>query len=108
MLSETWIEFGLINSRNDIKHLQWHVWGQSSEEVKLKEKHACIKASNYERIGKKHHASNKVFPAEVVKELLSTVGFAVEVPEAYIDPVTGLSGSGPSYVRQLLFSSTSS
>uniref|UniRef100_A0A183F3Q9 Pyrroline-5-carboxylate reductase n=1 Tax=Heligmosomoides polygyrus TaxID=6339 RepID=A0A183F3Q9_HELPZ len=30
--------------------------------------------------------------------LLSTVGFAVEVPEVLIDPVTGLSGSGPSYM----------
>ncbi|PIO76120.1 putative pyrroline-5-carboxylate reductase, partial [Teladorsagia circumcincta] len=35
--------------------------------------------------------------AELVRELLSTVGFAVEVPEVHIDPVTGLSGSGPSY-----------
>uniref|UniRef100_A0A1I7WSJ5 pyrroline-5-carboxylate reductase n=1 Tax=Heterorhabditis bacteriophora TaxID=37862 RepID=A0A1I7WSJ5_HETBA len=37
--------------------------------------------------------------AEIVKDLLSTVGFAMEVPEIHIDPVTGLSGSGPSYVR---------
>ncbi|XGW22681.1 hypothetical protein V3C99_005133 [Haemonchus contortus] len=36
--------------------------------------------------------------ADLVKDLLSTVGFAVEVPEAYVDPVTGLSGSGPSYM----------
>ncbi|CAJ0933701.1 unnamed protein product, partial [Mesorhabditis belari] len=36
--------------------------------------------------------------SDVVRELLSTVGFAVEVPEAWIDPVTGLSGSGPSYM----------
>ncbi|KAJ1371262.1 hypothetical protein KIN20_033175 [Parelaphostrongylus tenuis] len=36
--------------------------------------------------------------AEIVRDLLSTVGFAVEVPEIHIDPVTGLSGSGPSYM----------
>ncbi|KAK5986008.1 Pyrroline-5-carboxylate reductase, partial [Trichostrongylus colubriformis] len=36
--------------------------------------------------------------AELVKDLLSTVGFAVEVPEVHIDSVTGLSGSGPSYM----------
>lgn len=36
--------------------------------------------------------------SEIVRELLSTVGFAVEVPEVLIDPVTGLSGSGPSYM----------
>lgn len=35
----------------------------------------------------------------LVQDLLSTVGYAVEVPEILIDPVTGLSGSGPSYVR---------
>ncbi|PAV70350.1 hypothetical protein WR25_06913 isoform F [Diploscapter pachys] len=35
--------------------------------------------------------------SEIVRDLLSTVGFAVEVPEYLIDPVTGLSGSGPSY-----------
>uniref|UniRef100_A0A0N4VW20 Pyrroline-5-carboxylate reductase n=1 Tax=Haemonchus placei TaxID=6290 RepID=A0A0N4VW20_HAEPC len=36
--------------------------------------------------------------ARIQWDLLSTVGFAVEVPEAYVDPVTGLSGSGPSYM----------
>ncbi|KAL6724689.1 hypothetical protein Aduo_019553 [Ancylostoma duodenale] len=36
--------------------------------------------------------------ADIVRDLLSTVGFAVEVPEVHIDPVTGLSGSGPSYM----------
>lgn len=35
---------------------------------------------------------------DVVQEILSTVGYAVEVPEALVDPVTGLSGSGPSYM----------
>lgn len=34
----------------------------------------------------------------LVQDLLSTVGYAVEVPEVHLDPVTGLSGSGPSYV----------
>uniref|UniRef100_A0A915BGB2 Pyrroline-5-carboxylate reductase n=2 Tax=Parascaris univalens TaxID=6257 RepID=A0A915BGB2_PARUN len=36
--------------------------------------------------------------SEIVKDLLSTVGYAVEVPEILMDPVTGLSGSGPSYM----------
>uniref|UniRef100_A0AC34Q9U2 Pyrroline-5-carboxylate reductase n=1 Tax=Panagrolaimus sp. JU765 TaxID=591449 RepID=A0AC34Q9U2_9BILA len=36
--------------------------------------------------------------SKLVQDLLSTVGYAVEVPEVHIDPVTGLSGSGPSYM----------
>ncbi|CAB3400304.1 unnamed protein product [Caenorhabditis bovis] len=36
--------------------------------------------------------------SDTVKDLLSTVGYAVEVPEVLVDPVTGLSGSGPSYM----------
>lgn len=36
--------------------------------------------------------------AKLVKDLLSTVGYVVEVPENLMDPITGLSGSGPSYV----------
>uniref|UniRef100_A0A915DTM0 Pyrroline-5-carboxylate reductase catalytic N-terminal domain-containing protein n=1 Tax=Ditylenchus dipsaci TaxID=166011 RepID=A0A915DTM0_9BILA len=35
--------------------------------------------------------------SNLVQDLLSTVGYAVEVPEIHLDPVTGLSGSGPSY-----------
>lgn len=37
--------------------------------------------------------------SKIVREMLAGVGFAVEVPEHLIDPVTGLSGSGPSYVK---------
>ena len=36
--------------------------------------------------------------ADIVQSLLDCVGYAVEVPEVLIDPVTGLSGSGPAYV----------
>jgi pyrroline-5-carboxylate reductase len=40
--------------------------------------------------------------AEVVLNLLSTVGVAMEVPEKLLDAVTGLSGSGPAYVYQMI------
>ncbi|QDV48626.1 pyrroline-5-carboxylate reductase [Gimesia fumaroli] len=40
--------------------------------------------------------------ASLVESLLSTVGTAVEVPEAQLDAVTGLSGSGPAYIYQII------
>jgi pyrroline-5-carboxylate reductase len=40
--------------------------------------------------------------AELVSALLSTVGIAVPVPESQMDAVTGLSGSGPAYVFQMI------
>jgi pyrroline-5-carboxylate reductase len=39
---------------------------------------------------------------QLVARLLSTVGTAVELPENLLDAVTGLSGSGPAYVYQVI------
>lgn len=40
--------------------------------------------------------------ADLVQRLLSTVGTAAAVSEPLLDPVTGLSGSGPAYVFQII------
>lgn len=40
--------------------------------------------------------------AELVAAMLQTVGIALQVPEQLLDAVTGLSGSGPAYVFEII------
>lgn len=47
-------------------------------------------------------ASATAEDAKFTQEMLSTVGIAVQVQENLLDAVTGLSGSGPAYVYQVI------
>lgn len=40
---------------------------------------------------------------ELVKRLFSSIGYCIQLPEYYLDAVTGLSGSGPAYVSFKFF-----
>ena len=40
--------------------------------------------------------------ADLVMNMLNTVGMALQVPEALLDVVTGLSGSGPAYAFEMI------
>ena len=44
----------------------------------------------------------KVSDAKLTRQILESVGLAVEVPESLLNSVTGLSGSGPAYGFQMI------
>jgi pyrroline-5-carboxylate reductase len=76
------------------------VLGQSARLVRVMPNTPCLVgagAAGFARGGSAREADGAL-----VRRLLSTVGIAVELPEALLDAVTGLSGSGPAYVYQVI------
>jgi pyrroline-5-carboxylate reductase len=53
-------------------------------------------------MGVSHGGSVSPEQLQLVTELLESVGLVAKVPESLIDAVTGLSGSGPAYVFQII------
>jgi pyrroline-5-carboxylate reductase len=60
----------------------------------------CLVGCGASAFSRGTHATND--DVTLVQKLLSNVGLAVEVPEKLLDAVTGLSGSGPAYVYQMI------
>jgi pyrroline-5-carboxylate reductase len=82
-----------------LKTLSGHL-GSSARLIRVMPNTPCLVgagASAYARGG-----GATVADGELVRRLLSTVGLAVELSEGLLDAVTGLSGSGPAYVYQVI------
>ena len=82
-----------------LKQLQ-HDLGATSRVVRVMPNTACLVGQGAAAfaLGETATASD----AQRVNALLSTVGIAVHVPEKQMDAVTGLSGSGPAFVYQVI------
>ncbi|HWL09899.1 MAG TPA: pyrroline-5-carboxylate reductase [Planctomicrobium sp.] len=60
----------------------------------------CLVGAGASAFARGSHATSE--DAALVQRLLATVGLALEVPESQLDAVTGLSGSGPAYVFEII------
>lgn len=74
--------------------------GQNSRLIRVMPNTPCLVGCGASAFSRGEFASTQ--DAALVQRLLSNVGFAVEVPEKLLDAVTGLSGSGPAYVYQII------
>jgi pyrroline-5-carboxylate reductase len=74
--------------------------GQSARLIRVMPNTPCLVGNGASAFARGGTASGS--DGELVRSLLSTVGLAVEVPEKLLDAVTGLSGSGPAYVYQII------
>jgi pyrroline-5-carboxylate reductase len=74
--------------------------GRESRLIRVMPNTPCLAGAGASAFSRGTHATND--DAALVQRLLSNVGIAVEVPEKLLDAVTGLSGSGPAYVYQII------
>ncbi|WP_437204518.1 pyrroline-5-carboxylate reductase [Planctomicrobium sp. SH664] len=72
----------------------------SSRVIRVMPNTPCLVGAGASGFSRGRHATAE--DAELVSQMLSTVGIAFEVAESLLDAVTGLSGSGPAYVFELI------
>ena len=74
--------------------------GESRRVIRVMPNTPCLVGCGASAFARGSSASDE--DAQIVEAMLSTVGLALEVPESQLDAVTGLSGSGPAYVFQII------
>lgn len=76
------------------------VLGENTRLIRVMPNTPCLVGQGASAFSRGGQATDE--DASLVESLLSTVGTAVEVPESQLDAVTGLSGSGPAYIYQVI------
>jgi pyrroline-5-carboxylate reductase len=76
------------------------VLGQAARVVRVMPNTPCLVGAGATAFTRGPKATDE--DAALVERLFSTIGIAMEVPESLLDAVTGLSGSGPAYVFQVI------
>lgn len=77
---------------------QW--LGEAARVVRVMPNTPCLIGRGASAVAVGTHATES--DGACVTEMMSTVGEAVAVPEWQLDAITGLSGSGPAYVYQMI------
>lgn len=79
---------------------QLSAWSNTTRVIRVMPNTPCLVGMGASGFARGEGATDD--DAKLVTELLSAVGFATELAESHLDAVTGLSGSGPAFVYQVI------